>query len=53
MNKKNEEYWYDVDIGSTHFRAKLRKGRKNLIILGNDEATIVLSYVNRFLETNT
>jgi ribosomal protein L7Ae-like RNA K-turn-binding protein len=53
MNEKNEEYWYDVNIGSNHVREKLRKGSKSLIILGNDEATIVLSHANRFLETNT
>jgi hypothetical protein len=53
MNKINEEYWYDVNIGSSHVRENLRKGSKSLIILGNDEATIVLSIANRFLVTNT
>jgi hypothetical protein len=53
MNKKNEEYWHDVNIGSSHVREKLRKDSKSLIILGNDEATIVLSHANRFLETST
>jgi hypothetical protein len=52
MNKKNEEYCYDVNISSSHVRANLRKVSKSLITLGNDEATIVLSHANRFLETN-
>jgi hypothetical protein len=53
MNKRNEEYWYDVNIGSSHVRVKLRKGSKSSIILGNDEATIVFSIANRSVETNT